>query len=339
MEWSTLTLVLSMEDDEGGRDSAAPMATSLLSLWFLSQTGTPLTKEQHCGLWNGRVYRGVYAGKEGAASVDDDADETLPSCGDIRFCVEEDDEPCGSDGKDWQSDNVVSLWMRIELELFVDGGVEFSEWNVAGAVLCNVFLKRWRWMTSLLIVSVVAAVTFVDVGGWRYRCLQRRWARWERKKGANNWHLLWQGVTHVLMPSPANLFLRRLLSVSTRFASGSPVSIIVGDTQNGETSKEAVQSSYGQLEFRLLLSNRHSFINLVPRCYRTQKNCWGISWVNKQWYKQESASYNIWCNSYRQGVGWHSHPASKPFVTVGAFPWRTLPLSRWVLSLCYGSGS
>jgi hypothetical protein len=57
-------------------------------------------------------------------------------------------------------------------------------------------------------------------------------------------------VTHVLMPSPANLFLRRLLSVSTKFASTSPVSI-VGDMRDIEwrSFKEgAVQSSYGQLE-------------------------------------------------------------------------------------------
>jgi hypothetical protein len=52
------------------------------------------------------------------------------------------------------------------------------------------------------------------------------------------------------MPSPANLFLRRLLSVSTKFASTLPVSI-VGDTRDIEwrNFKEgAVQSSYGQLE-------------------------------------------------------------------------------------------
>jgi hypothetical protein len=32
---------------------------------------------------------------------------------------------------------LLALWMRIELELFVDGGVEFSEGNVAGFGSCN----------------------------------------------------------------------------------------------------------------------------------------------------------------------------------------------------------
>jgi hypothetical protein len=95
-----LDMVLSMEDDEGGKGQRGTDGDVITIITVPESNGYLTDKERHCELWNGRVYRGVYAGKEEAASVDDDADDTLPSCGDIGFCVEEDVERCGSDGKE-----------------------------------------------------------------------------------------------------------------------------------------------------------------------------------------------------------------------------------------------
>jgi hypothetical protein len=73
-----LGVVLSMEDDEGGKRQRGTDGDVIANI--IVPEGNPMTKEQHCGLWNGRVYRGVYAGKEGAVPMSMTTQTTLSHC-------------------------------------------------------------------------------------------------------------------------------------------------------------------------------------------------------------------------------------------------------------------